>query len=194
MLDNLIEMMMNCWGVVWQYEGVFIQLGGIWTRSQETSVFVTWTGAYCDIFCNKFHGACNLKYILCWNWIGKKRIKRNWNEKKNKEKIFEMIESCLFIVDLKFLFILSQWLGHTLKKQPDLVYEGTTWNKHPLLHAVVFTVGKQDCQVVKKQILLHTFFTSQELLVHLWGVKRTKNHWLVKMIPTINIYFLHFTF
>lgn len=78
-------------------------------------------------------------------------------KKKNKEKIFEMIESCLFIVDLKFLFILSQWLGHTLKKQPDLVYEGTTWNKHPLLHAVVFTVGKQDCQVVKKQILLHTF-------------------------------------
>lgn len=30
--------------------------------------------------------------------LEKKRIKRNWNEKKNKEKIFEMIESCLFIV------------------------------------------------------------------------------------------------
>lgn len=30
--------------------------------------------------------------------LEKKRIKRNWNEKKNKEKIFEMIESCFFIV------------------------------------------------------------------------------------------------
>lgn len=83
MLDYLVEIM-NCWGVVWQNEGVFIQPGGKSEYEVKRPVSVTWTGAYCDIFCNKLHGACNLKYILCWNWIGKKKEYKETEIKKKK--------------------------------------------------------------------------------------------------------------
>lgn len=147
MLDNLIEMMMNCWGVVWQYEGVFIQLGGIWTRSQETSVFVTWTGAYCDIFCNKFHGACNLKYILCWNWIGKKKNKKKlkW-KKKIKKKYLKWLR-------VVFLF----WNSYSFQANDLATLERNCrrllflWNQHET-NILIYTWWNQDLSSNKKQI------------------------------------------
>lgn len=151
MLDNLIEMMMNCWGVVWQYEGVFIQLGGIWTRSQETSVFVTWTGAYCDIFCNKFHGACNLKYILCWNWIGKKKNKKKlkW-KKKIKKKYLKWLRVVFLLYRSSFEILIHfkpmTW-QHLKETAIDSCFCGTNMKQTSL-----FTLGEiKTCQVIKNK-------------------------------------------
>lgn len=151
MLENLVEIM-NYWGVVWQDEGVFIQPGGIWTWSQKTSVFVTWTGAYCDIFCNKFHGACNLKYILCWNWIGKKKNKKKpkWKKKikKNIWNNWELSFHCSFEILIHFKPMIWPHFIETAR----LVFVEPTWNRHPYLRSVIFTVGKRDCcQVLRNK-------------------------------------------
>lgn len=127
--NELLRSSLTRWGGIYS-------AGGKSEYEVKRPVSVTWTGAYCDIFCNKFHAACNLKYILCWNWIGKKKeYKETEIKKKNKEKYLKWLRVCLFIVVLKFLFISSQWLGHTLYKQPDLFL----WNQHETNILYIYT-------------------------------------------------------
>lgn len=89
---------MNCWGVVWQYEGVFIQRGESEHEAKRPVSLSLGLVLIVTYFATSFMVHVTWSTFYVETELEKKRIKRNWNEKKNKEKIFEMIESCLFIV------------------------------------------------------------------------------------------------